>query len=137
MRKVLYFTFGHSKIQDAKSFEKIIKFRNYLFSVNFSRRCLYSESTVHRSFPKQVFLKTLQYSQGNISADPYSLLLRNSYGGCSWILAAANTIFQLNLVFIYRLSSCNSLHKYLFLSIKGNHLKNLNICVWIFTRNQS
>ena len=54
-----------------KRFKKIIKFRNYFPSVNLSPRCWFSEAVVHRCFSKQVFIKTLQYSQENTYTDPY------------------------------------------------------------------
>ena len=64
----------------------IIKFRNFLPSVNFSLKSWFSEPAVHRCFSKYIFLKILQYSQENTCA---SLLLQNTYGSCFWMFASA------------------------------------------------
>ena len=61
-------TFCHGKIWNTKSSKRIIKFRNYIPSVNLSLKSWFSEAAAYRCFSKKVFLKFLQYSQENTCA---------------------------------------------------------------------
>ena len=51
------------------------------------------------------------------------LLLQNTYGGCFWIFAAANTFFQLSLVFIAdsRTGFCSELFWNHWLNLRSSH----------------
>ena len=70
--------------------KRIIKFRNFLPSVNLSLRYWFSGAAVHWCFSKKVFFKISQHSQKSI----YGLILQDTCGGCFWIFAAANTFFS-------------------------------------------
>ena len=64
----------------------------------------------------------MQYSQKNTEALE-ALLLQNTCGGCFWIFAAANTFFQLNLVFIAdsRTGFCSELLWKQELNLRSSH----------------
>ena len=63
-------TLTDTKFRILKDFKGMIKFRNYVHSVNLPLKCWFSEAAVRRWFWKSEFLKISQHSQKNTCAAP-------------------------------------------------------------------
>ena len=101
--------FGGSKIWDTKDLKGLKKNQEIPLFGKFV-----TEVLIFRSSGPQIFkigvLKNLGILEPLFNKVA-GLLLQNTYGGCFWIFATANTFFQLNLVFIIdgRTDSCSAL----------------------------
>ena len=111
----------HSKIQDTKRFKRIKNQELNPFG-NFVTKVLIFRSSRSQMFFKVGVLKNFAILEPllNKVAD---LLLQNTYGGWIQIFVAANTFFQLNLVFIAdsRTGFCSGLLRKPKLNLRSRH----------------
>ena len=90
--------FLHRKVQNTKRFKKIKKNQELPPLGKFVTEVLIFRSSSSQMFFKIGALKTFPILEPLFHKVP-GLLLKNTYSGCFWIFATANTFLQLNLVF--------------------------------------